>query len=135
MPVSGYFSYDYDLLSAPDSSGNRTVASVPSSSFVLFSGIGEGAGYFDDLLQLRVDASGLPYLGSGQGPWDAGITSSTAIETLAPGNYWQANVTYTITGVPDGSATWFLLGVGLAGVAVARYLSPSPSQLISRTKP
>jgi hypothetical protein len=28
----------------------------------------------------------------------------------------MANVNYTITGVPDTGATWFLLGLGLAGV-------------------
>jgi len=33
MPVTGTFSYDYDLLSAPDASGNRTVSLNQDATF------------------------------------------------------------------------------------------------------
>lgn len=127
MPVSGTFSYDYDLLSAPNSSGDRTVNSDdPNASFTLSGGFGEGGAYFFTLGRglggLTVDANGLPYSGTGAGGWDAfiGHSSVTLAYYLDPSVDFSANVTYTITGVPDAGATWFLLGIGLAGAMIAR---------------
>jgi hypothetical protein len=122
MPVSGYFSYDYGLLSAPDSSGDRTLAPFDlNSSFVVFSSVREGGSYGDDLLQLTVDSNGLPRYGNGEGQWDISIGPSYVALTRDPGDGWQANVTYTITGVPDTTETWFLLGIGLASTSIARH--------------
>jgi len=127
MPVSGTFSYDYDLLSAPDSSGIRTVSDYdPNSSFIVSSSVGEGGGYRGSidgdgsLLRMTVDANGLPYAGVGLNAWDVSIGPSSVGLSENPVSYWSADVTYTITGVSDTGATWFLLFLGLAGLAVGR---------------
>ena len=100
---------------------DRTVASDFSSVFNLFSSIGEGGGYDFSNLQLTVDANGLPHFGNGEGAWDISIDPTEVSEVFSPGNGWLASVTYTVTGVPDTSATWFLLGLGLASITVARH--------------
>jgi hypothetical protein len=127
MPVSGTFSYDYDLLSAPNASGIRTVSNYdPNSSFIVSSSVGEGGGYngsidgVGTLIKMTVDANGLPYAGVGLSAWDVAIGSSSVGLSENPVSYWSADVTYTITGVPDTGATWFLLVLGLAGAAVVR---------------
>jgi hypothetical protein len=125
MSVWGTFAYDYDLLSAPDALGNRTIAgNDPNAYFSIQSSGGDGAGAGDDLLTLTVTANGLPYSGSGLGEPDLGIGPSSvgAIYNDGPAFdvYWDASVTYTITGVPDLTATWFLLVIGLASLLIAR---------------
>jgi hypothetical protein len=128
MPVSGAFSYDHDLLSAPDSSGNRTVSIYdPNADFYITSSVGEGGGFRGsiegaDPFWLTVDINGLPHEGSGAGDPDIGIGSSYVGVAYGADIFWMADVNYTVTGVPDTGATWFLLGLGLAGVMVARRL-------------
>lgn len=129
--VSGTFSYDYDLLSpAPDSPGNLMVSQYdPNASFIFQSSVGEGVGSVasglpdvpDDFLFLIVNANGLPVGGGIIGdPADLGINPSFIGVVYGQNVGWGANVTYTITGVPDVGATWFLLGLGLASIGVAR---------------
>jgi hypothetical protein len=127
MTVTGTFFYDYDSLSAPDASGNRTIVlqtsplGNPNAAFSFSSNAGEGAGGASGtgLISFVVDANGLPYSGSFAGGPDGYFGPSSVVAIFAPGYYWSATVTYTITGVPDAGATWFLLCLALASVMVA----------------
>ena len=130
--VSGWFSYDFDLLSTPNASGQRSIGATDiNASFWIFPSVGEGGGGGGEGLSIFdfvVDANGLPYSGHTMGTPDVIFGSSSVYADFGPsGNagwsQWTASVTYTITitnNVPDAGATWFLLGLGLASVAVAR---------------
>ena len=131
MPVSGYFRYDYDLLSPPDASGLRTIpyySGYPNYTWPTFTagtpsnGI-YGGGYAPGLV---VDANGFPYSGNAAGTPDILISPGGQVGAYLSGfGGWGADVTYTITGVPDSAATWILLGLGLAGVTLARRFNVS----------
>lgn len=127
MPVWGTFSYDYDLLMRDPFSlwimvGNNDV----NAMLYLWSSAGEGGGG-QVVSPFFLDSNRLPFSGV------TGTTPSIHIGPLAGVVYnssdaWTAHVNYTITGgLPDGGATWLLLGLGLAGITVARRLTNRPA--------
>lgn len=133
-PVTGTFSYDYDLLSPPDSEGLRwTGHTDPKTIFNVNIDGRPFASYYNTLnleaLGFSVDANGLPVSGGFYSTyrWSLDIGSGGAlylswIQTISDPQLIGAHVTYTISSVPEAAATSFLLGIALAGIGAAKRL-------------
>ena len=116
-PVTGNYSYDFALLN-----GNHTSPLDSTLTFVVYID-GQGYGYSalnGSGLGFSVDANGRPVSGSAAGSWDLLISSGGLTLWTFGNNYVSAQVTYATPSVPDAGATSSLLGIALAGTAVAR---------------
>jgi len=124
-PVTGIYEYTPALLT-----GNSTAFADPTAYFQININGQYLQSWSGDLLNLSVDANGVPVSGSGIASWDLHLASDSA--GMDAGEYFiLAQVTYSTpsyenAAVPDTASTLCLTGIAMLGLAVFRRLISRP---------